>query len=76
MVEGTSATTFHPEGTITREQVAALLARYLERKGHHSARRRRRPARFQDTASISGWAAESVEGDAAVRPDGGTAPGG
>ena len=33
VVEGASATTFHPEGTITREQVATLLARYLEEKG-------------------------------------------
>ena len=28
VVEGASATTFHPEGTITREQVAAMLYRY------------------------------------------------
>ena len=61
MVEGASATTFHPEGTITREQVATLLARYLEEKGVILPDDAGAPARFQDTASISGWAAESVE---------------
>jgi len=61
VVEGTSATTFHPEGTITREQVATLLARYLEEKGVILPDDAGAPARFQDTASISGWAAESVE---------------
>lgn len=60
VVEGTSATTFHPEGTITREQVATLLARYLEEKGIILPDDAGAPARFQDTASISGWAAESV----------------
>ena len=62
VVEGASATTFHPEGTITREQVATLLARYLEEKGVILPDDAGAPARFQDTASISGWA--------------GTAPGG
>ena len=52
---------FHPEGTITREQVATLLARYLEEKGIILPDDAGAPARFQDTASISGWAAESVE---------------
>ena len=61
VVEGASATTFHPEGTITREQVATLLARYLEEKGIILPDDAGAPARFQDTASISGWAAESVE---------------
>ena len=61
VVEGASATTFHPEGTITREQVATLLARYLEEKGVILPDDAGAPARFQDTASISGWAAESVE---------------
>ena len=59
VVEGASATTFHPEGTITREQVATLLARYLEEKGIILPDDAGAPARFQDTSSISGWPASS-----------------
>ena len=76
VVEGASATTFHPEGTITREQVATLLARYLEEKGVILPDDAGAPARFQDTASISGWAAESVEEMRRCGLMEGTAPGG
>lgn len=71
VVEGTSATTFHPEGTITREQVATLLARYLEEKGVVLPDDARRPGALSGHCFHQRMGGGERGGDAAVRPDGG-----
>ena len=57
LVSGVSDTSFAPDTPITREQAAVMLARYLKFSG--VALESGTPD-FQDTASISGYAKESV----------------
>lgn len=57
LVSGVSDTSFAPNTPITREQAAVMLARYLKFSG--VALESGTPD-FQDTASISGYAKESV----------------
>ncbi len=57
LVSGVSDTSFAPNTPITREQAAVMLARYLKFSG--VALENGTPD-FQDTASISGYAKESV----------------
>mgnify|MGYP000296746240 CR=1 FL=1 len=62
VVEGASATTFHPEGTISPGAGGHPAGALSGGKGHHSAPTTPVPRRaFRTLASISGWAAESVE---------------
>lgn len=58
LMEGTSATTFSPNATLTREQAATVLVRlmtYLDGKAPASA-----PVTYTDATAISSWAVESV----------------
>lgn len=60
IVSGVGDGRFDPEGNVTREQIAAILHRYAQKKGLEL------PAvtaggSFRDSAGISGWAAESVD---------------
>lgn len=57
IVNGTSATTFSPNGSITRQEAAAMLARTAELLGVTAAAA---GETFADAASIDCWAAESV----------------
>lgn len=54
IVDGTSATTFDPNGIVTREQMAVMLARAM----HLTATA---PLHFSDDASIAPWALQGVE---------------
>lgn len=57
LVSGVSDTSFAPNTPITREQAAVMLARYLK---FSSVALENGTPDFQDTASISGYAKESV----------------
>lgn len=59
VMNGTSDTTFEPDVTVTREQVAAVLVRvqeYISGKSYTPSG----ATNFTDSASISSWAVESV----------------
>ncbi|MEY8396716.1 S-layer homology domain-containing protein [Lachnospiraceae bacterium 45-P1] len=60
IVNGTTATTFSPDTSITREQMAVIMANYAKKLGYdlpvaHDA------VTFADNAQISGWAAKEVK---------------
>lgn len=57
IVKGTSATTFSPNGSITRQEAATMLARTAKLLGAEPSGQA--PA-FQDDASIAEWAREGV----------------
>lgn len=54
IVDGTSATTFSPNATLTREQMAVMLARALNLS-------RTVPLQFNDDSQIAPWALQGVE---------------
>lgn len=56
VVAGTSATTFDPEGEITREQLAVILYNYTKRFAPGSLTATGSLAGFPDAASVSSWA--------------------
>ena len=58
--EGTSATTFSPDGTLTREQAAKLLCSLLDFY-HVQTTSDGNVARFGDAETISGWALPYVD---------------
>jgi|GEM_PF-2313588 len=64
LVSGYDANTFGPEDTVTREQMAAMLVRALNRLGKAPAlvegEARIILAAYQDKDSISGWAVQSA----------------
>ena len=60
IVTGTSASTFDPNGSITREQMAAILYRYANREGYDTSKRGSLSS-FSDAASVSGYAQEPLE---------------
>ena len=49
------------EGSITREQLAAILYRYASFKGRDAARLERELSAFADADSVSGWALEAMQ---------------
>ena len=55
-VAGTSATTFDPEGEITREQLAVILYNYTKQFAPGSLTATGSLAGFPDAASVSSWA--------------------
>ena len=59
IVNGTTATTFTPNSSITREQMAAILYRYAQYKGYDTAKTADLSA-FADAGSISGYAQEAM----------------
>lgn len=56
VVSGTSATTFDPEGEITREQLAVILYNYTKQFAPGSLTAPGSLAGFPDAASVSSWA--------------------
>ena len=56
VVAGTSATTFAPEGEITREQLAVILYNYTKQFAPGSLTATGSLAGFPDAASVSSWA--------------------
>ena len=60
VVNGTSTTTFSPNANVTREQMAAILYRYAQHKKYNTAASSGLNG-FTDHASVSGYAAASLE---------------
>lgn len=60
IVNGTSTTTFSPNANVTREQMAAILYRYAQHKKYNTAASPGLNG-FTDHASVSGYAAASLE---------------
>lgn len=63
LVEGFSSNQFKPNDTITREQMAVMIARALTAAGHTSSSSGKTAellAKFRDKASISTWAEGAV----------------
>ena len=60
IVNGTSTTTFSPNANVTREQMAAILYRYAQHKKYNTAASSDLNG-FTDHASVSGYAAASLE---------------
>ena len=60
IVNGTSTTTFSPNENVTREQMAAILYRYAQYKKYNTAASSGLNG-FTDHASVSGYAAASLE---------------
>ena len=56
VVAGTSATTFDPEGEITREQLAVILYNYTQQFAPGSIPAAGKLAGFPDAGSVSSWA--------------------
>ncbi len=59
IVSGAGEDTFLPDERITREQLAAILERYLEKMGYSIADQKDKTV-FSDDENISEWAKESV----------------
>ena len=59
LVRGFEDGTFRPEGRITRQQLAAILFRYLEHRGADTAGRADL-SRFSDTAAVADYAREAM----------------
>ncbi len=57
IVNGTSATTFNPGGSITRQEAAAMLARTAKVLGLEPGER----LTFGDTAGLGAWAREGID---------------
>lgn len=59
IASGTSAETFSPNAAVTREQLAALLCNFAAQQGVDTTARSELST-FEDAASVSAWARESV----------------
>lgn len=59
IVSGTSATTFSPDGVITREQMAAILYRYAQHKGYDVTAKADLSV-FTDAAQVSTYATDAM----------------
>lgn len=59
IASGTSAETFSPNAAVTREQLAALLCNFAAQQGMDTTARSDLSS-FEDAASVSAWARESV----------------
>lgn len=59
IVEGTSATTFEPGKTISRQEMATIIGRYLKYKGY-DAKGDWNSVNFTDKAAVAGWAQAGV----------------
>lgn len=59
IANGTSVDTFSPNAAVTREQLAALLCNFAAQQGMDTTARSELST-FEDAASVSAWARESV----------------
>ena len=60
ITSGTSATTFSPDQTITRQELAALMVNYAKAM-KYTLPKTREAVTFADDANIGSWAAEAVK---------------
>lgn len=60
IAKGISAELFAPKQTITREEMATMMDRYVEKKNIVLQKKETTPVAFADEAEISPWARESV----------------
>ena len=75
IVNGTSRTTFEPDGNITREQMAAILYRYANSISVDTGKRGDFTA-FADANAVSGWAKDALSWTVAEGIIGGSKEGG
>lgn len=61
VTDGTGDGKFSPDDAVTREQMAAMIARYINSAGFSLAEAGNSAAFFTDKADISSWAQEGVE---------------
>ena len=59
-VKGTSETTFSPDTSVTREQLATILYRYAQAEGRGFTGAWMFPLDFSDAAGVSQWADEAM----------------
>ncbi|NOU92200.1 exopolygalacturonate lyase [Paenibacillus sp. LMG 31456] len=62
LVDGFENGTFQPGATITREQIAVMIARAIELAGKKSDTDAKKLAAFDDSSKISDWAKNAVAG--------------
>ncbi len=60
VVNGTTETTFEPDKAITREEMAAMLYRYIQHKGGGFTGAWAFPLDFKDADQVSDWAYEAM----------------
>lgn len=75
VVNGTSATTFEPDGNVTCEQMAAILYRYANSLSVDTGKRGDFTA-FADANAVSGWAKDALSWTVAEGIIGGSKEGG
>ena len=80
LVKGVSETAFAPDAPVTREQLAAILYRYVQARGGGFTGAWAFPLEFPDAADVSQWADEAMHwmtmnGILTGRDDGALAPG-
>lgn len=73
-VNGTSAASFSPESTISRQQMAVLLFRFAQANGYDNGGRAALTG-FPDAGSVSDYAAETLQWAVAGGIIGGTSQG-
>ena len=61
IVTGTGNGQFSPNSPVTREQMAAMIARYVEASGIHLPDADNPASSFKDAASVSSWARDGLE---------------
>lgn len=61
IVYGMTQTSFQPNGTVTREQLATILRRYTSDYLQHDTDARQDFAAFEDGETVSGWAYASMQ---------------
>lgn len=61
IVTGTGNGRFSPNSPVTREQMAAMIARYVEASGIHLPDADNPASSFKDAASVSSWARDGLE---------------
>ncbi|MBQ6430614.1 MAG: S-layer homology domain-containing protein [Oscillospiraceae bacterium] len=59
IVGGVGSGKFDPSGNITREQMAAILYRYADKKGFDTSKRGD-PSGFPDAGKVSSWAKDAI----------------
>ena len=60
ITQGTSATTFEPDALITREQMATMMTRALQKAGVDTMVDLNKVEKFADDSEMSSWAKDSV----------------
>ena len=61
ITSGATATTFDPDGKITREQIAAILYRYAQNEGYKTSQSGKGTEGYLDASSISSYAVKAMD---------------